>query len=108
VRWSVSEPYINLWLSDAPVSYTTSLGETIQFQVHYKQRETLHPGTNIFQPWYKRNKTYLSAEPPPPPPPYVPTTGWNHNWFSYIRFTGEYFLPYEHGDNTNTIIDFQS
>src|SRR5690606_23606815 len=34
VRWSVSEPYINLWLSDAPVSYTTSLGETIQFQVH--------------------------------------------------------------------------
>ncbi len=30
-RWQVSEPYLNLWMHDTPVEYTTSLGEKIGF-----------------------------------------------------------------------------
>lgn len=98
VTWSVSEPYVNLWLADAPVSYSTSLGEKISFQLFYKQRDSTPPHANKFQAWFlSRGATsqgQLPTEfvPPLPPPPYVPVTGWNHNWFSYIRFSGTYKL----------------
>jgi RHS repeat-associated protein len=68
--WWVSEPYINLWLADKPVGYTTSLGEKLDFSIQYKQRDTrprIINGQDAF----------------------VPITGWNHNWFSYIHFTGD-------------------
>ena len=98
VTWSVSEPYLNLWLADAPVSYTTSLGEEISFQLFYKQRDTAPPRNNRHQKWYLYDGAIEGgvagppADPPPPPPAFVPPTGWNHNWFSYIRFAGVYHL----------------
>lgn len=100
VTWSVSEPYLNLWLADTPVSYTTSLGEDIAFQVFYKQRDTTPPHVNRFQQWYLTRNGFppdmwddLLQNPPPAPQPYVPSTGWNHNWFSYVRFSGTYHIP---------------
>lgn len=36
--WWVSEPYINLWLQDEPLSYLTSRGQPFGFQVTFKQR----------------------------------------------------------------------
>ena len=59
--WWVSEPYINLWLADEPISYLTSRGEPFTFQVTYKQRDTR------------------------PADPLVPVTGWNNSWASYIQ-----------------------
>lgn len=76
----VSEPYMNLWVADEPVSYTTSLGEDITFRLVYKQRDT-RP-TNAEMPFLEG--------------PFVPNTGWNHNWFSYVHFTtiADYSYPY--------------
>jgi RHS repeat-associated protein len=37
-RWWISEPYINLHLSDTPLSYTLSSGAELGFQFFYKQR----------------------------------------------------------------------
>ncbi len=65
-QWWVSEPYINLWIGDEPVSYKTSLGEEIAFRLSYKQRDT-RPAT-------------LGGYSNP-----VPATTWNHNWFSYVH-----------------------
>ena len=64
--WQVSEPDINLWVADTPLTYTTSLGQEIAFHVVYDQR-------------YPR----LAGCP-------VPITGWNNNWSSYIHVTGNY------------------
>ncbi|HEV2211014.1 MAG TPA: RHS repeat-associated core domain-containing protein [Verrucomicrobiae bacterium] len=47
--WSVSEPYVNLWLHDKPVgSYHPGLGYDISLNLSYKQRETRTIYTNIF------------------------------------------------------------
>lgn len=62
--WSISQPYLNVWAYDTPVFYHTSLGEKIEFRVNYKQRDTRPRDDGIY-----------------------PTTGWNHNWYSYIHFT---------------------
>jgi len=43
--WRVSEPCINLWLTDEPLGYNPALGSRISFQLNYKQRETV-AGTN--------------------------------------------------------------
>ena len=40
-RWWVREPYINLWMSDTPLSYTLSSGEPMGFTFYYKQRYQL-------------------------------------------------------------------
>jgi RHS repeat-associated protein len=63
----VSEPFINLWVSDQPVAYRTSTGEEIAFRLTYKQRNRL---------------TFLT--------PYFPTNNWNLNWqsFVHVRSTG--------------------
>jgi len=62
--WWVSEPYANLWLADEPLEYTTSRGERIAFRLTFKQRDTTPDG----------------------PSERIPATGWNHNWFSYLRW----------------------
>jgi hypothetical protein len=114
VSWSVSQPYQNLWLADAPVSYTTSLGEEISFQVYFKQRDTLPPRTKLFRKWYWKASTLDGGgggppPDPPPPPPFVPPTGWNHNWFSYIRFSGRRYAAGEYSqDITNAMQDFST
>jgi len=110
VTWSVSLPYVTLWLADAPVSYTTSLGEEISFQVFFKQRDTLAPYPGLFKKWYGRSSSLgVPADPPPPPPPAVPPTGWLHNWFSYIRFSGTYYGSGQYSqDITDPMQDFSS
>ena len=40
-RWWVSEPYIDLWMSDTPLSYTMSSGNEMAFTFFYKQGYTL-------------------------------------------------------------------
>src|SRR4029077_19458534 len=59
VAW-VSEPYINLWMADEPLSYQTSRGEPITFRMSYKQRDTR----------------------PSPSEYLVDNTGWNNSWSS--------------------------
>jgi YD repeat-containing protein len=44
--WRVSEPCINLWLTDEPLGYNPGFGNRISFQLNYKQRETV-AGTNL-------------------------------------------------------------
>ena len=44
-RWWVSEPYIDLWMSDTPLSYTMSSGKELEFTFYYKQGYTL-PGSD--------------------------------------------------------------
>jgi RHS repeat-associated protein len=38
--WSVSEPYISLWLHDEPLGYQPALGPRISFGLAFKQRES--------------------------------------------------------------------
>src|SRR4051812_24321982 len=37
-QWWVSEPYINLHVSDLPLTYTTSSGQEMAFRFYYHQR----------------------------------------------------------------------
>ena len=37
--WSVSEPYINLWLKDQPLGYQPAKGPAVRWQLGYKLRE---------------------------------------------------------------------
>jgi len=62
-RWHISEPYLNLWVHDTPVFYKTSLGQEVAFKINYKQRDTRPKDDGQY-----------------------PTTGWNHNWYSYVHF----------------------
>jgi len=57
--WWVTEPYINAWLADEPVSYTTSRGEDFPFRVTVKQRDSLgtiftYPRPGLLHNWYSR------------------------------------------------------
>jgi RHS repeat-associated protein len=46
--WTVSEPYINVWLYDEPVGYQPGLGGRVSCKLAYKQRETRTISTNVF------------------------------------------------------------
>ncbi|HEY5044081.1 MAG TPA: cysteine peptidase family C39 domain-containing protein, partial [Verrucomicrobiae bacterium] len=67
--WWISEPYINLWMADEPISYLTSRGEPMTLRLSYKQRDS---------------RTQTDGP--------VVTTGWNNSWFSYIALSelGDY------------------
>jgi len=67
--WWVSEPDINLWVSDTPLAYKTSLGTEMAFTFTYGQRSSLtnYALTNVYIPVAKC---------------------WSHNWFSYIEGKG--------------------
>ena len=61
--WSVSEPYVSLWLHDEPLGYQPALGPRVSFKLAYKQRESASGlDTNIFSVGQK----------------------WNCNWLSYV------------------------
>ncbi len=61
--WSVSEPYISLWLHDEPLGYQPALGPRVSFQLAFKQREiSAGSDTNTFSLGRK----------------------WNFSWFSYV------------------------
>lgn len=42
--WSVSEPYINLWLIDEPLGYQPTLGPRVSFTLCRKQRQSIIGG----------------------------------------------------------------
>jgi len=84
--WWVSDPWINLWVSDKPAAYTTSLGQEMSFQITYNQRDSRLTNAN--------SRLAGGVE-------HYPTTGWNHNWWSYIRVIGNYDVP-----NQPLVLDF--
>jgi RHS repeat-associated protein len=62
--WSVSQPYISLWLRDEPLGYQPALGDRISFFLNFKQREsTAGYNTNVFSAGKK----------------------WNFDWFSFVN-----------------------
>ena len=77
-RWHISEPYQNLWVHDTPVFYKTSLGQEVAFSINYKQRDTRPRDDGQY-----------------------PTTGWNHNWYSYVRFDVPTFVIENNSAITN-------
>jgi RHS repeat-associated protein len=57
--WWVSEPDINVWLADEPVSYKTSRGEDFPFRITIKQRDDIgsfyaYPRPGLLHNWYSR------------------------------------------------------
>ena len=74
--WWVTEPYLNLFVADEPLSYFTKGGEKISFRVTHKQRDTRPPDL-------------LNAANAP---------RWSTSWSSYIRVTElppwEFFEPF--------------
>jgi len=66
--WSVSQPYLNLWLRDVPLGYRPAKGPAVTFQLSYKQRETVAGfSTNVFSVGIRWNCSWLSF--------YDPSTG---------------------------------
>ena len=62
-QWSISEPYISLWLYDEPLGYQPSKGERISFTLAHKQREAV---TGLDPKIFSVGKN------------------WNFAWLSYI------------------------
>jgi RHS repeat-associated protein len=59
--WSVSEPYISLWLKDEPLGYQPATGPRISFGLEFKQREfTDGYDTNFFGAGKRWNCSWLS------------------------------------------------
>jgi hypothetical protein len=64
--WEVSEPMINVWLYDEPLSYQPGLGPKISLKLTYKQRET-----RTFYTGISENYTGLGPN-------------WHCSWVSYL------------------------
>jgi RHS repeat-associated protein len=59
--WSVSEPYVSLWLDDEPLGYQPAQGPRISLELAFKQREyTGGFTTNVFNTGKKWNCSWLS------------------------------------------------
>jgi RHS repeat-associated protein len=59
--WWVSEPYINLWISDEPLGYQPPYGPGVSFRLHYKQREQAAGSNNaVFSTGHRWNNLFLS------------------------------------------------
>jgi RHS repeat-associated protein len=97
-RWWVSEPYISLWMSDTPLSYATSSGQTMDFQFYYRQHHKLpdddeipnfplHVGyyllsTNTFDPeGYFRSVPTVSTN----------SAFWGNNWMQSLFYWNAQF-----------------
>jgi RHS repeat-associated protein len=99
--WSVSEPYISLWLHDEPLGYQPAIGPRISFELAFKQREsTAGYNTNFFSTGINWNCSWLSFV----------TRDWNSN--NVVNFPGggqrTYYTPNDYltdtslaGDTTN-------
>jgi RHS repeat-associated protein len=46
--WSVSEPFISLWVHDNPLGYRPAIGRPISFHLSYNQRPTWSPPAGVF------------------------------------------------------------
>jgi RHS repeat-associated protein len=66
--WSVTEPYVNLWLTDVPLRYQPTKGPRIAPRVVYKQRAENGPaglsGTWMLG-WFSRGTVELQPQPLP-------------------------------------------
>jgi len=83
-RWWVTEPYINLWMADQPLSYTTSNGQKMEFRWTYTQRGQLTGAL--------RSRELIGADDPPmrfregvaSGAGIMTNASWCHNWWSEI------------------------
>jgi len=59
--WSVSEPYISVWLKDEPLGYQPAVGSRISFGLDFKQREsTIGLAPSIFGVGKRWNCSWIS------------------------------------------------
>ena len=60
-QWSVTEPYINLWVKDTPLGYQPAKGPAVSLDLAYKLREdTVGFSTNEFSVGKRWNCSWLS------------------------------------------------
>ena len=90
--WWVTEPYINLWVADEPLSYTTSSGQRIAFRWTYHERGLLDNTA-----WAHRQNDALGfgasaliktryTEHQIPGGTLMTNASWQHNWWGEIVF----------------------
>ena len=59
--WSVSEPFISLWLHDEPLGYQPAVGPRVSFELAFKQRESAAGfNPNLFGVGKRWNCSWLS------------------------------------------------
>jgi hypothetical protein len=60
-QWSVSEPYINLWMTDTPITYSPSKGPGITITLNHRQRNPLTPNskTSFGDGWHASIISYI-------------------------------------------------
>jgi RHS repeat-associated protein len=85
-QWWVHEPYENLWMSDTPLSYTTSSGQEIPFTFYYRQRYKMPDADEAPS---GRNDPFVTAR--EQVSNYYDLTGmtnasWGNNWMMAITF----------------------
>jgi len=101
-RWFVDEPNINLHVSDEPLSYTTSSGQTMDFRFLYKQRYQL-PQPDQCPDYYYTGAGLLRGITGDHYQTAMRTYGmtnaaWAHNWMGDIAFwDSHYEAPIEYG-----------
>ena len=85
-RWWVTEPYINLWAADEPLSYLTGYGERVSFRWSYRQRGgpgmdvdayVMAIGAHGFSEWANTTPRSTGTV-------VLTNASWQHNWWSMI------------------------
>jgi YD repeat-containing protein len=69
--WSVSEPFVNVWLKDTPLHYKASRGRMVRFALSYKNRNGIQGDVGSAEPrifsfgsrWHSLWRSYLEAIP---------------------------------------------
>jgi RHS repeat-associated protein len=72
--WYVNEPYLNLWLYDAPIPYTPGFGPSAQLVMALCSRSQPSPLTQAY--WYGASFGFSSIQ-------------WNSSWLSFIEFSSD-------------------
>jgi RHS repeat-associated protein len=80
--WWVTEPYLNVWLTDEPLSYRTSHGENVSFRWIHRQR-----GPYPLPEGFPRDRFAVDQ------PPFLTNSIWSHNFLSHIKFRDPFFNP---------------
>jgi RHS repeat-associated protein len=102
-RWRVDEPYINLWVTDEPLSYVMSSGQRMVFRWQYKQRYQLprqDECANLYNvAGYTSTPRYLQDLYLFYQRAYGMTNaGWGHNWLMDVVFWDEPWEAVEDAD----------
>lgn len=90
VGWSVSEPYLNLWLRDEPLGYKPAIGDRVSLILRYKQRdEFATPGSifNFGKSWQSGWLSYVDtiSGTPPTSAVYVNLPGGGRSRFDFTN-----------------------